>query len=59
MIEWLVFDYVQLKYMNGKFYVEMKDKRYSIHPTEDILVRERKPPKSLGTQYQVQKQTKL
>ena len=48
-----------MKYLNGEYYVEVKDKRYQIHPTENIILRKREPPKSLRTQYQVQNQTKI
>ena len=45
-----------MKFPNGQFYVEVKDCRHRFHPTEIILLRERYPPKSLKTQYQVQVQ---
>ena len=48
-----------MKYLNGKYYVEVKDHRYKIHPTENIITRKRDPPKSLTTQYQVKNQTKI
>ena len=48
-----------MKYLNGKYYVEVKDKKYKIHPTENIILRERKEPKSLRTQYQVINDTKI
>ena len=48
-----------MKYLNGKFYVEVKDHRYKIHPTENILLRKRDPPTSLRTQYQVQNETQI
>ena len=48
-----------MKYLNGKYYVEVKDKRYKIHPSENIILREREQPKSLRTQYQVQNDTKI
>ena len=47
-----------MKYLNGENYVEVKDHRYEIHPTENIILRKRDPT-SLKTQYQVQNQTKL
>ena len=46
-----------MKYLNGEFYVEVKDHRYTIHPTENIILRKRDPPTSLRTQYQVQNET--
>ena len=48
-----------MKYLNGDYYVEVKDHRYKIHPTENIILRKRDPPKSLRTQYQVQNETQI
>ena len=48
-----------MKYLNGEYYVEVKDHRYKIHPTENIILRKRDPPSSLRTQYQVQNETKI
>ena len=48
-----------MKYLNGEYFVEVKDHRYKIHPTENIILRKRDPPASLRTQYQVQNQTKI
>ena len=48
-----------MKHLNGEKYVEVKDDRYKIHPTEKIILRKRDPPTSLGTQYQVQKETQI
>ena len=48
-----------MKYLNGQFYTEVKDHRYKIHPTENIILRKRDPPKSLTTQYQVKNETKI
>ena len=48
-----------MKYLDGNYYVEVKDHRYKIHPTENIIVRKRDPPTSLRTQYQVQNETKI
>ena len=48
-----------MKYVNGEYYVEVKDKRYIIHPTENIILRKRDPPKSLRTEYQVQNETQI
>ena len=42
-----------MKYLNGKYYVEVKDKRYVIYPTENIKIGELREPKSLGTKCQV------
>ena len=48
-----------MKYLNGNYYVEVKDKRYKIHPTENIILGKRDEPKSLRTQYQVQNETQI
>ena len=48
-----------MKYLNGENYVEVKDHRYIIHPTENILLRKRDPPSSLRTQYQVKNETQI
>ena len=48
-----------MKFFNGQYYVEVKDHRYKIHPTENILLRNGEEPKSLRTQYQVQKNTQI
>ena len=48
-----------MKYLNGEYYVEVKDHRYRFHPTENIILRKRDEPKSLRTQYQVQNETQI
>ena len=48
-----------MKYLNGEYWVEVKDHRYKIHPTENIILRKRDPPTSLRTQYQVQNETQI
>ena len=48
-----------MKYLDGNYYVEVKDHRYKIHPTENIILRKRDEPKSLRTQYQLQNDTKI
>ena len=48
-----------MKYLNGQYYVEVKDHRYEIHPTEIIILQKRDPPTSLRTQYQVQNETQI
>ena len=48
-----------MKYLDGNYYVEVKDHRYKIHPTENIILRKRDEPKSLRTQYQVQNETQI
>ena len=30
-----------MKYLNGEFYIEVKDHRYKIHPTENTVLRKR------------------
>ena len=42
-------------YLNGRYCMEVKDKRCSIHPNGNIILKERDPPISLTTQYQVKK----
>ena len=46
-----------MKKTDGKYYVEVKDYRYNIHPTGVFLLRKRKEPKSVKTDYQVQIET--
>ena len=48
-----------MKYLNGEYYVEVKDHSYKIYPTENIILRKRDPPTSLRTQYQVQNETQI
>ena len=48
-----------MKYLNGEYYIEVKDHRYKIHATENIILRKRNPPASLRTQYQIQNETKI
>ena len=48
-----------MKILYGEFYVEIKDQRYEIHPTENIILRKRDPPQFLRTQYQVQNNTQI
>ena len=48
-----------MKYLNGNYYVEVRDRCYKIHPTENIILRLRDEPKSLRTQYQVQNETQI
>ena len=48
-----------MNYLNGEYYVEVRDHRYKIHPTENIILRKRDPPSSLRTQYQVQNETQI
>ena len=37
----------------------MKDHRYGIHPTENIILRKRDPPTSLRTKYQPQTEIQI
>ena len=46
-------------YLDGNYYVEVKDHHYKIHSTEIIILRKRDPPKSLRIQYQVQNNTQI
>ena len=48
-----------MTFPKGEYYVEVKDHRYKIHPTESIFLRKRDPPKSLRIQYQVQNETQI
>ena len=48
-----------MKYLNGEYYVEVKDHRYKNHPTERIILSKRDPPSSLRTQYQVQNDSQI
>ena len=48
-----------MKYLDGNYYVEAKDHRYRIHPTENTFLRKQDPPTSLRTQYQVQNDTQI
>ena len=48
-----------MKSLKGRYYKEVKDKRYIIHPTEDFLLKLQEEQKSLRTQYQVQNETQI
>ena len=48
-----------MKFLDGEYYVEVRDHRYKIHRTENNFLRKRDPPQSLRTQYHVQKETKI
>ena len=48
-----------MKNLSGEYDVEVKDRRYKIHPTENNILRKRDPPTSLRTQYQVQNETQI
>ena len=55
LYEYLLF--FQMKYLDGQYYVEVKDRRIIIHPTDNIILRKRGPPLSLRNQNQVQNET--
>ena len=40
-----------MKYLDNNYYVEVKDHRYRIHPTENNILRLRDEPNSLRAQY--------
>ena len=40
-----------MKFLIGQYYVELKDHRYKVYPSENIILRLRDPPNSPGTQY--------
>ena len=44
-----------MKYVNGNYYVEVKDERYIIHPMKTIRKGLKEEPNSRRTQNQVQK----
>ena len=48
-----------MKYLIGEYYVEVKDHRFKIHSTENIILRLRDPPTSRRTEYQVQNETQI
>ena len=48
-----------MKYLNGEYYVEVKDQRYVFHPTGKIILRKKDPPISIRTQYQAQSETQI
>ena len=37
MIWWDLFVIIYMKYLNGEYYVEVRDHRYKTHPTEKII----------------------
>ena len=48
-----------MEYLDGNYYVEVKDHRYRIHPNENFIVGLGDEPENLRTQYQVQKETQI
>ena len=48
-----------MKYLDGNYYVEVKDHRNKIHRTENIIFRKRDPSISLRTQIKVQNEIEI
>ena len=48
-----------MKYLIGQYCVEVKDHRYKIHPTENIILRKPDPSTSLRIQNQVTNETQI
>ena len=48
-----------MRYLNGQYYVEVKDHRYKIHHIKNMILCKRDPPKSLTTQYHVKNKTRI
>ena len=48
-----------MKYLDGNYYVEVKDHLCRIHPTANFLIVLRDKPKSLRKQYSVQNNTQI
>ena len=48
-----------MKNLNGEHYVEVKDHRYLINQTENIILRKRDPPISVRTQYRIENETHI
>ena len=48
-----------MRYLDGIYYVEVKDHRYKLHPTENNILRIRDEPKSPRTQCQVQNEIQI
>ena len=48
-----------MRYLNGQYYVEVKDHRCRIRPTEIVILSLRDEPKSHRTQYHVQNCTRI
>ena len=45
--------------LTGECYVEVNDRRYILHPDENNIIRERKPPKFLRTRQQDVNETQI
>ena len=48
-----------MKYLDGNYYVEVKNHRYKIQPTGNFVLRKRDPPIPLRIQYQAQNETQI
>ena len=48
-----------MNFLNGQYYVEVRDHQYRSHPSEKKFLRKRDPPQSLRTQYQFQSITRI
>ena len=48
-----------MKYLDGQNYVEVKNHRFKIHLTGNIIIRLRDPPNSLRTLYKLQNNTQI
>ena len=59
LIYWDLFVNIKKNYIDGSYYVEVKDHRYIVHQTEKIILRENNLPTSSRTQYQVQNETRI
>ena len=46
-----------MKFLNGQYYVEVKDHRYRIYPPEIFILRERDPPNLI--EYNIKFKVKL
>ena len=48
-----------MKFLNGTYYVEVKDKQILTHPTESVILRKQDEPKVFRTQNQVKNITQI
>ena len=48
-----------MKYLNGDYYVEVRNHRYVIHPTENKILRKGDPPKFLRNQYLIHNEIQI
>ena len=42
-----------MKYLDGNYYVEVREHRYKIHPTENIILRKQDPPRELNIKFRM------